>query len=198
MTYVEFLFALLMLGSLPALEDRAPMAQPEGAGLPTLLDAVDPVPQAMAQVRIEQRIVIRVPRQSLSRSSLLPMPAPRQDPPPEPPRFERRKIGKCLAMRDVTGVRVVNNDMLVLFMRDQRMIEARLERTCSARILSGFLYGAKRRWSAVCGPRFAAGAVRQQMRGRKAAPARPGGLSARLHVNAQWLTFDRCLPTAPA
>ncbi|MFN3473800.1 MAG: hypothetical protein ACK4ZW_07110 [Blastomonas sp.] len=133
MTYVEFLFALLMLGSLPALEDRAPMAQPEGAGLPTLLDAVDPVPQAMAQVRIEQRIVIRVPRQSLSRSSLLPMPAPRQDPPPEPPRFERRKIGKCLAMRDVTGVRVVNNDMLVLFMRDQRMIEARLERTCSAR-----------------------------------------------------------------
>lgn len=133
MTYVEFLFALLMLGSLPVLEDRAPIAQPEAAGLPTLLDAVDPVPQAMAQVRIEQRIVIRVPRQSLSRSSLLPMPAPRQVPPPEPPRFERRKIGKCLAMRDVTGVRVVNNDMLVLFMRDQRMIEARLERTCSAR-----------------------------------------------------------------
>ncbi len=48
-------------------------------------------------------------------------------------KFERRKVGKCLAMRDVTGVRVINDDMLVLFMRDQRMIEAELERSCSAR-----------------------------------------------------------------
>lgn len=134
MTIVDVLFALLMLGSLPGAEDRALAEQPDGAGLPqAVAQALDPAPQVMAQVRIEQRIIIRVPRQSLSRSSLLPMPAPRQVPPPEPPRFERRKIGKCLAMRDVTGVRVVNDDMLVLFMRDQRMIEAQLERTCSAR-----------------------------------------------------------------
>lgn len=134
MTHVDILFAFLMLGSLPAVAERAPVAQPHVAGLPqAVVDATDPVPQAMAQVRIEQRIIIRVPRQSLSRSSLVPIPAPRRAPPPEPPRFERRKIGKCLAMRDVTGVRVINNDMLVLFMRDQRMIEAQLERTCSAR-----------------------------------------------------------------
>lgn len=134
MPYIDFLFALVLLGSLPAPHDGAAVAQPNVAGLPqALVDATDPLPQAMAQVRIEQRIIIRVPRQSLSRSSLMPMPAPRRAPPPEPPRFERRKIGKCVAMRDVTGVRVVNNDMLVLFMRDQRMIEAQLERTCSAR-----------------------------------------------------------------
>lgn len=134
MPYMQFLFALFMLGSLPGPEERALAEQASIAGVPrAVLDSVQPAPQAMAQVRIEQRIIIRVPRQSLSRSSLLPMPTPRQAPLPEPPRFERRKIGKCLAMRDVTGVRVVNNEMLVLFMRDQRMIEAQLERTCSAR-----------------------------------------------------------------
>ncbi|MDM7956714.1 hypothetical protein [Blastomonas sp.] len=133
MTYVDVLLALVMLGSLPAMDDRVSATPPDVVGLQHVTAATDAVPQAVAQVRIEQRLIIRVPRQSLSRSSLLPLPAPRQAPPPEPPRFERRKIGKCLAMRDVTGVRVVNNDMLVLFMRDQRMIEAQLERTCSAR-----------------------------------------------------------------
>lgn len=97
-------------------------------------DVLDPGPEAMAQVRIEQRIIIRVPRQSLSRSSLMPAPPPpRSAPKVEPPRFERRKVGKCLAMRDVSGVRVINDDMLVLFMRDQRMIEAELEKSCRAR-----------------------------------------------------------------
>lgn len=134
MVYIDILFAFVMLGALPVPDDRAAGADPEQAGLPQAVQgALAPSVPTAAQVRIEQRIIIRVPRQSLSRSSLLPMPQPRQVPPPEPPRFERRKVGKCLAMRDVTGVRVINGDMLVLFMRDQRMIEARLERTCSPR-----------------------------------------------------------------
>lgn len=135
MAFVDVLFALLMLGSLPVPEERAGVTD-DGvqAGLPAaMLGTLDPAPRAMAQVRIEQRIIIRVPRQSLSQSSLMPVPPPRRVPVPEPPRFERRKVGKCLAMRDVTGVRVVNDDMLVLFMRDQRMIEAELEKSCSAR-----------------------------------------------------------------
>lgn len=102
--------------------------------MPDAVDsALDPEPPSAWQVRIEQRIIIRVPRQSLSRSSLAPMPAPRRADPPEPPKFERRKIGKCVAMRDVTGVRVLDDDMLVLFTRDRKMIEAELERSCSAR-----------------------------------------------------------------
>ena len=134
MAFVDILFALLMLGALPVPEDRAAAADAAQTRLPVVvLDSLDPVPQAMAQVRIEQRIIIRVPRQSLSRSALMPMAPPRRAPVPEPPRFERRKVGKCLAMRDVTGVRVINDDMLVLFMRDQRMIEAELEKSCSAR-----------------------------------------------------------------
>lgn len=134
MAYVDVLFALLMLGSIPALEDRAAGPGPVETGLPrSVPDALSPAPSEVAQVRIEQRIIIRVPRQSMSRSSLMPMAPPRRAPLPEPPRFERRKVGKCVMMRDVTGVRVIDDDMLVLFMRDQRMIEAELERSCSAR-----------------------------------------------------------------
>lgn len=134
--FVDVLFALLLLGAPPAVEDRESGLGLSASGLPQAVeDALAPGAPVAGQVRIEQRIIIRVPRQSLSRSSLMPMPipAPRRAPLPEPPRFERRKIGKCLAMRDVTGVRVINDDMLVLFLNDQRMIEAELERSCRAR-----------------------------------------------------------------
>lgn len=139
MLYVETLLALVMLGSLPLAEDRtdAPASPAAQSVVPRHVQpALEPKVASVAQVRIEQRLIIRVPRQSLSRSSLAPVPSPRRAAPPqlpEPPRYERRKAGKCLAMRDVTGVRVINDDMLVLFMRDERMIEAQLERSCRAR-----------------------------------------------------------------
>lgn len=133
MAYAEALLGLLLLSSLP-LADGRPVPAPDASDPLQIGDFLDPGPEVMAQVRIEQRIIIRVPRQSLSRSSLMPAPPPpSRAPKVEPPRFERRKVGKCLAMREVTGVRVVNDDMLVLFMRDQRMIEAELEKSCSAR-----------------------------------------------------------------
>lgn len=134
MAIVKSLIVVLVLGSLPLMEDRATLSGAQDSAMPhNVQTAITPEVRGIAQVRIEQRIIIRVPRQSLSRTSLMPMPAPRRAPPPEPPKFERRKVGKCLAMRDVTGVRVINDDMLVLFMRDQRMIEAELERSCAAR-----------------------------------------------------------------
>ncbi len=134
MVFADVIIAVLMLGAMPLAEPgSAASVEDKGTLRSALRDAIDPAPPIAAQVRIEQRIIIRVPRQSFSRSSLMPAPLPRNLPPPEPPRFERRKVGKCLAMRDVTGVRVVNEDMLVLFMRDQRMIEAELERSCRAR-----------------------------------------------------------------
>lgn len=136
MAYVEALLGILVLSSLPLADERHSLAGEVPASVPARVgDALAPAHEPIAQVRIEQRIIIRVPRQSFSRSALLPAPPPppRRAPNPEPPRYERRKVGKCLAMRDVTGVRVINDDMLVLFMRDQRMIEAQLERSCSAR-----------------------------------------------------------------
>ena len=134
MVFADFIVALLMLCSLPLAGEHNGASSADAMPLsPMVQDALDPAPRAVAQVRIEQRIIIRVPRQSISRSSLMPAPPPRRAPQPEPPKFERRKVGKCLAMRDVTGVRVINDDMLVLFTRDQRMIEAQLERSCRAR-----------------------------------------------------------------
>lgn len=135
MAYVETLLGLLLLSSLPLADERRMPVSEDGAPVAAQVgDVLDPRPDTMAQVRIEQRIIIRVPRQSLSRSSLMAdLPPPRRTLRPEPPKFERRKVGKCLAMRDVSGVRVINDDMLVLFMRDQRMIEAELEKSCSAR-----------------------------------------------------------------
>lgn len=135
MAYVETLLGLMLLSSLPLADERRSPVSDVDTGMPAMLgEALDPRPEIVAQVRIEQRIIIRVPRQSFSRSSLLPSPPPpRRAPQAELPKFERRKVGKCLAMRDVSGVRVINDDMLVLFMRDQRMIEAELEKSCSAR-----------------------------------------------------------------
>jgi len=135
MAYVETLLGLMLLSSLPWAGEPPVAVRDAETAVPALVgDALDPVPEIAAQVRIEQRIIIRVPRQSFSRSALMPAPPPpRRAPRPEPQKFERRKVGKCLAMRDVSGVRVINDDMLVLFMRDQRMIEAELERSCSAR-----------------------------------------------------------------
>lgn len=136
MVYMDVLIAFLVLGALPVVEDRTAAPDPAQTKLSqSVSTALSPVPRALAQVRIEQRIIIRVPRQSLSPTSLIPLPAPRRAPEPAPvlPKFERRKVGKCVAMRDVTGVRVINEDMLVLFMRDQRMIEAQLERSCRPR-----------------------------------------------------------------
>ncbi|WP_373488112.1 hypothetical protein [Blastomonas sp.] len=98
-----------------------------------IAEALDPQPQTTYQVRIEQRIIIRVPRQSAVRSSFSAMPQASRSAPPEPPRYERRRIGKCVVMNQVASVRVINDDQLVLFMRDQRMIEAELEKSCSAR-----------------------------------------------------------------
>lgn len=88
------------------------------------------------QVRIERRITVRVvPLSSAPRQSLM-AEIPR---PPQPTRFEERKMGKCLAIDDITGVQTGSGDRLVLFLRDRRMVSARLEKACRARdFYSGF------------------------------------------------------------
>jgi hypothetical protein len=97
--------------------------------------------EAVAQVRIEQRIVIRIapgvpshdPRDE--RRSLF-GPAGR----PLNPRLEERKMTQCLAVAGIAGVQPDGPSRLMLFMRDQRIISAALEKTCNARdFYSGFL-----------------------------------------------------------
>ena len=89
------------------------------------------------QVRIEQRVIIRISPRSRG-----PMPsdlffAPRFR--SGEPRTIERKIGKCLPAASIAAVRPSGREKLLLFMRDQRIVSATLERACSARdFYSGF------------------------------------------------------------
>lgn len=77
------------------------------------------------QVRIEQRVIIRIApsspqrmQQSLARIS------PRSD------RFEEERLGECVPINLIAGVSPQENRLL-LFMRDRRVLTARLERACN-------------------------------------------------------------------
>ena len=92
--------------------------------------------RSQEQVRIEQRMTIRIS----------PRPAPLQpnmlvDLPQRPlaSRQTERDMGRCLPISGIAGVQVSGRDRLILFMRDQRVVSAELERSCSARdFYSGF------------------------------------------------------------
>ncbi|WP_209347896.1 hypothetical protein [Pontixanthobacter sp. CEM42] len=88
------------------------------------------------QVRIERRLIIRVsPRRPVTRENLnaeTPR-APRQT------RVVEKKMGKCVKMQDIAGVQSTRDNRLMLYMQDQRIIAANLEKACSARdFYSGF------------------------------------------------------------
>ncbi len=98
------------------------------------LDFVDGV--TVRQVRIEQRVTIRIaPRDPAVRPSMLAQMAPNAA---APAHFAERKMGKCVS---VSGIAAVQPDAgrLLLYMRDQRLVSASLEKACSARdFYSGF------------------------------------------------------------
>jgi len=95
---------------------------------------------APQQVRIEQRIIIRIApgrvRSSDVRHGLFAGPAGR----PLTPRLEERKMNQCLAVSGIAGVQPDGPSRLVMFMRDQRIVSASLEKACNAQdFYSGFL-----------------------------------------------------------
>jgi len=92
--------------------------------------------QAARQVRIEQRITIRIsPRPQPVRPNML-MALPSRE---IGPHFLERKIGKCVKASGITGVQPNGGNRLLLFMRDQRIVSAELERSCRSRdFYSGF------------------------------------------------------------
>lgn len=103
-----------------------------------LLLAAPDVPQELpehgvqlAQVTIEQRVIIRVP---LSR------PPKRAPVPVAPPVSLREKKGpKCLEMKDIRAASVISLDSLMLATEDGDRYRARMERGCRATdFYSGF------------------------------------------------------------
>jgi hypothetical protein len=88
------------------------------------------------QVRIEQRVVIRIaPHAPAARQNLL-AELPQR---PLAPKFEERGKEKCVALQGIAGVQTGSGNRLVLYLRDQRMISVNLEKSCRARdFYSGF------------------------------------------------------------
>lgn len=81
------------------------------------------------QVRIEQHIIIRI-APGISRP-WRDMPAP--PPLPQPEHFHRRSMPPCMPVAAIAGVRPMEGNRLMLFLRDRRMVGAELARHCSAR-----------------------------------------------------------------
>lgn len=105
--------------------------------------------QRADQVRIEQRVIIRIAPAPVGRP---PMPDPRRGLPDwrrnmladSPlrgggPRMEERRMAQCVPVAGIAGVQVSPPGKLVLFMRDQKIVSAALEKTCNPRdFYSGF------------------------------------------------------------
>lgn len=93
-------------------------------------------PAGREQVRIEQHVIIRVaPRARAPRSNPLTGLPDREI----GPNFEERPMGRCLPIGSIAGVQVNGQSRLILFLRDQRIVSAALERSCNARdFYSGF------------------------------------------------------------
>lgn len=94
-------------------------------------------PETAWQVRIDQRMTIRVaPRAAMpvGRDMFATLPKALSG-----PRYSERKIGNCLPAALVVGVEPNGPNNLILFLRDRRMVNAQLERTCLANsFYSGF------------------------------------------------------------
>ena len=165
MSFVAALLAplALLLSAAGALEpltlggDRNPAPllraddRPSRLALPVeaLLPAIDPADnlvfqtiaqsfqvEARNQVRIEQRVTIRItPRPSGPQPQML-VDLPTR---PLPQRLVERDFGNCLSIAGIAGVEVSNDNRLILYMRDRRVLSAGLERACNARdYYSGF------------------------------------------------------------
>lgn len=91
--------------------------------------------QGQNQVRIEQRMTIRiVPRPAPRVNILTPLPDGEVE-----EHLVEKKMAKCVPVSGIVGVQVGGPSNLILFMRDRSMVNAALERSCRARdFYSGF------------------------------------------------------------
>jgi hypothetical protein len=102
------------------------------------------------QVRIEQHLIIRI------------IPGPATLPPAEVEELEEEqrtvrlaehKIGKCLAVASIATLEPGDSNELLLFLRDDRVIGATLEKRCSARDFYAGFYVERHPDGAICAGR---------------------------------------------
>ena len=86
-----------------------------------LLTAPAGGPIELAQLSIEQRVIIRVPL----------MPAPRAPSPPPPPvQWEEKKGPRCIAIRSIRAAAVDARRGIDIILHNDHRYRARLERAC--------------------------------------------------------------------
>lgn len=88
------------------------------------------------QVRIEQRVVVRISPHPVSNRQELAAQAFERE---IANRYQERRIGKCLPLESIAGVQTAGGNRIVLFLRDARMISVSLDKSCRSRdFYSGF------------------------------------------------------------
>ncbi len=153
---------LLMLPAAAALdspEQPLPVETPVGADSAGLAPRSLPAPGAISselptaqtfaeswaapaaqQVRIEQRVTIRITPRAAPMPIVDTMFDTARGEDGGGQRFSERKLGKCVPVAGIAGVQPASPDRLLLIMRDQRLVTAQLGKGCRSRdYYSGFL-----------------------------------------------------------
>jgi len=100
------------------------------------------------QVRIEQRVVIRIaPAPPAARRNLM---ADLPNRASAAPRFEERGKEKCVGLEGIAGVHTGSGNRLVLFLRNRTMISVNLEKACRARDFYAGFYVEKNKDGQLC------------------------------------------------
>jgi hypothetical protein len=151
---VAFLSQFVLLlpavaGQLPATRDdlgvrEAPEREDASKGFNTLPSGPFDVfrqarlPTSLGQVRIEERVIIRIsPGTTAARQQMM---ADLRSRGTSVTRYEQEKLRGCIAVSGIAAVQPwAEQNRLLLFMRDRRILSAALERACNARdFYSGF------------------------------------------------------------
>lgn len=104
------------------------------AALRLLEDMVEQQPAR--QVRIEQRVIIRISPGAAGAREQSMAALPRR---PLRQQFQEEKFKDCVPISTIVGVEPGPNNRLMLFMSDRRVLTAELDRSCNARdFYSGF------------------------------------------------------------
>jgi hypothetical protein len=92
--------------------------------------------QVAHQVRIEQRVVVRISPQPMGVRQELAAQAFERE---LTSRYQEKRMGKCLPLEGIAAVQTGSGNRLVLYLRDQRMVSLSLDKSCRARdFYSGF------------------------------------------------------------
>lgn len=141
---VSFSLSAILMLTVPAASalqiGEKPLAAPEYIDL-------TPQPKRFAQITIERRIIIRVPRRppATAMTDVVPMAEVRK--------LKERKIGNCLAMNNILSVQMLTDQSLDLITKDNKRIRAQLAKSCQTRSFYSGFYMEKSSDGRICADR---------------------------------------------